>query len=318
MPPELTAIAAKAIDADAGKRYRSAREIHDALERFLDGDRDLEARRRLAQTHAARAEKSLETARGDAVARSMVARDVGRALGLDPSNTHALRILMRLLSDMPTELPPPAQAEIDRRWIARRARTMRIGAVSTLALLAMLPFIFATGVRNWGYVVGFVAFVCLSAAFQWQASRHPARGWFAAGFCAQMLAAGWLTISVGLVGIVPAALSLMLIAWRQTVHRTSSGLLMLFAMLCVLLLPFALSALGLIAPIYAFEGGILGVVPHMNEFPPVATQIYIVTCTFGVIAAASIYGRLYVNEIRKAEAQMTFQAWQLQQLLPPV
>jgi hypothetical protein len=37
----------------------------------------------------------------------------------------------------------------------------------------------------------------------------------------------------------------------------------------------------------------------------------------GVVIAASIYSRLFVSEIRLAETQLTFQAWQLQQLIPP-
>jgi eukaryotic-like serine/threonine-protein kinase len=145
--PELAAIANRASAKDVAVRYRSARELHDALERFLDGDRDLEARRKAATEHVARAEQAL--GRKD---RTATAREVGRALGLDPSNARALRILMRLLSDVPNELPAAAQEEIDRRWLTRRGRTMRIGAVSTAALLVAVPFLLWMGIRNWIWV----------------------------------------------------------------------------------------------------------------------------------------------------------------------
>jgi hypothetical protein len=45
--------------------------------------------------------------------------------------------------------------------------------------------------------------------------------------------------------------------------------------------------------------------------------VYLITVTFGIILAAAIYGRFFVAEIRSAETKLTFQAWQLQQLIPP-
>jgi hypothetical protein len=87
--------------------------------------------------------------------------------------------------------------------------------------------------------------------------------------------------------------------------------MLLYVLVC-LVVPLVL------VPSYAFDAGQLRLVPQMHAFHPTVTLVYVFTCTFGVIAAASIYGRLFVNEIRKAEAQLTFQAWQLQQLLPPV
>jgi serine/threonine-protein kinase len=298
--PELASISRRATEEDATYRFKAARELHDAIERFLDGDRDLEARRKLAQQHVAKAQGALATNSVDA--RTAAARDVGRALGLDPSNADALRILMRLLSDMPAQLPAAAQAEIDRRWHVRRANTMRVGAVSTLSLLLLVPFILWLGVRSWPNFAAFVAFVIAGSSLQWFAGRSPKPATFA----------------IGLLGIVPAGFTIALVAWRQTVHRTGSALLMLLVVMACLVAPFVLASAGVIAPIYEFENHQIQIVPHMHAFPPGATVVYVVTCTFGVLAAASIYGRFFVNEIRKAEAQLTFQAWQLQQLLPPV
>jgi serine/threonine-protein kinase len=315
--PELAAIANRASAKDLERRYRSARELHDALERFLDGDRDLEARRKAAAEHVERAERSLVGARTDPAARTATAREVGRALGLDPANARALRILMRLLSDVPSELPPAAQQEIDRRWLMRRARTMRIGAVLTLTLLLALPFLLWMGVRNWTYVAGFTAAVIGGSGFQWIAARRPRRLWFASAFTMQIVACSALTLSLGLLGMVPACLTVAIVAWRQTVHETINGVLMLVCVLGCMLIPFGLTAIGSLPALYSFEGGSLSIVPHMHYFPPLPTLVYLIVVTFGVIAAAAIYGRLFVGEIRSAETQLTFQAWQLQQLIPP-
>src|SRR6185437_3316290 len=48
IPPELEAICAKATATDPNERFASARELNVALERFLDGDRDLERRQAMA------------------------------------------------------------------------------------------------------------------------------------------------------------------------------------------------------------------------------------------------------------------------------
>jgi hypothetical protein len=189
---------------------------------------------------------------------------------------------------------------------------MRIGAVSTLSLLLLVPFILWLGVRSWPNFGAFVLFVIAGSALQWYAGRAPRPIYFAVAFVIQLAAAATLTTSIGLLGIVPAAFTIAVVAWRQTVHRTASALAMLLIVMACLVVPLV------ITPFYAFEGDKLVILPHMHAFPAQATIIYVVTCTFGVIAAASIYGRLFVNEIRKAEAQLTFQAWQLQQLLPPV
>jgi eukaryotic-like serine/threonine-protein kinase len=310
--PELAAIANRASAKDVALRYRSARELHDALERFLDGDRDLEARRKAATEHVARAEQAL--ARKD---RTATAREVGRALGLDPSNARALRILMRLLSDTPSELPPAAQEEIDRRWLMRRGRTMRIGAVSTATLLVALPFLLWMGIRNWLWVAAFVVSVLGASTFQWIASQRPRKVWFASSFTMQIIASSMLTSSLGLLGIVPACFTVAIVAWRQTVHETINAVLMLVVVFACMLAPFALIEAGVIPPLYSFAGDGLTIRSLMHELPEVPTLVYLITITMGVVIAASIYSRLFVSEIRRAETQLTFQAWQLQQLIPP-
>jgi serine/threonine-protein kinase len=55
IPPELVAIVARATTRNPRDRFATAREMQEALERFMNGDRDLERRRELAREHAAAA-----------------------------------------------------------------------------------------------------------------------------------------------------------------------------------------------------------------------------------------------------------------------
>src|SRR5690606_35043755 len=55
VPPELEAICVRATADDPAQRYPSSRALHDAVEAYLDGERDLQLRGRIAQTWAERA-----------------------------------------------------------------------------------------------------------------------------------------------------------------------------------------------------------------------------------------------------------------------
>nr|MBA2538731.1 protein kinase [Deltaproteobacteria bacterium] len=79
IPPELDDLCVEATEPDRAKRLASARELGERVQRYLDGDRDLEQRRTLARAH-------LEGARSAADRDPDAAmREAGRALALDPS-----------------------------------------------------------------------------------------------------------------------------------------------------------------------------------------------------------------------------------------
>jgi serine/threonine-protein kinase len=111
VPPELDEICARATQADPAKRTGSARELADAVQRFLDGDRDLERRRQLAGEHAARAQQLL--LRHDNHARAEAMREAGSAVALDAGNQEAKQVLARLLLDPPAEMPPQVRVQIE-------------------------------------------------------------------------------------------------------------------------------------------------------------------------------------------------------------
>src|SRR5262249_15198697 len=82
VPPELEEICVKATRVEPKQRYQSVRELHEAVERYLDGDRDVELRRKMAKAHARRAEeRAAEALAGDRdveEARRSALAEVGR------------------------------------------------------------------------------------------------------------------------------------------------------------------------------------------------------------------------------------------------
>ncbi|HEY5926081.1 MAG TPA: protein kinase [Kofleriaceae bacterium] len=315
LPPELEEIQLRATALNASDRYASARELHDALERYLDGDRDLAMRKQLAEEHARRAEQALARAEHEPAARSQAGQEIGRALGLDPDNRFALRTLMRLLTDVPSQLPAAARAEMELRWRDRQVRTQRLATMATLSMLGLVPMILWMGVRDWPLLGVYIALVAGAGAVQFFAVKHKYS--IIVALLMLLTATSLLTRSLGLAGAAPAALAVIAIAWRMNVHKTIHGLMILGVTGVFLIAPFVLVELGMISANYVARDGGLLLLPKMHELPPAATLASLVMGTFGAVGVALIYGRLYMNELRRAEHRLSFQAWQLQQLVPP-
>jgi len=140
-PPELVAIANEATVLDRNARLRTARELGDRVQRFLDGDRDLELRRQAARDHLARADEL--TKQDTTQAHSEALGLVGRALVLDPANPDGVNTLVTLLTSPPRDVPAAALDEmratersLDRTRI--RAGTLALG-ILTFGAIAVPP-----------------------------------------------------------------------------------------------------------------------------------------------------------------------------------
>jgi len=313
--PELEALKLRAIALNPGDRYPTARALHDDLEQYLDGRRDLEMRKQLAEQHARRAAETLGQTQLDAGARSRAGQEIGRALGLDPQNRFALQTLMSLLTNVPEQLPPEAEAEMEQRWIERRHRTTRVSTLSTLATLALVPMYLWLGVRDWGLFALYI--VCALAAGAVQYFGGPGRISFGVGLMLLLATVTVMSTSTALLGAVPAGFAVIALAWRTGVHKTSHGLLIVAVCGLWLAAPFVLVELGVMSPMYEVHEDMLTILPKMHSFPAGPTLFMVALTTFAGIAAAVLYARLYVGELRRAEHRLTFQAWQLRQLIPP-
>ena len=157
IPPELDELVARATAADIAGRPDSARELADAVQRFLDCDRDLERRIQLAVEHAGRATRA-SSQPGD-VARSEAMRQAGRAIALDPHNAEAQSVLFALMLKIPDPIPEGArQAVLAERYTSTRT-VLRLGARAYFANLLLIPLCKLVGIGGtWPFlVVGAVA-----------------------------------------------------------------------------------------------------------------------------------------------------------------
>ena len=152
IPPELDQLCASATAASRERRLATARELADGVQRFLDGDRDIEQRKRLSSEHYERAAVSF--ARNDEVGRAEAMREAGRAIALDPQSAPAQGLLMRLMLEVPNPIPADARRLVESDRCEATRTILRIGARAYLANLALIPLCKLIGVGGtWPFIV---------------------------------------------------------------------------------------------------------------------------------------------------------------------
>lgn len=166
VPPELDQLVAMATAPDRNDRMASARMLADATQRYLEGDRDEERRRALAAEHAAAAVTAAQhDRRADAI------RGAGRAIALDPENVDAQALLLRLMIDVPSQLPEAALRDVQAERYRTTRHWLRLGARAYLANMLFIPFAKLMGVEGWAPFVGAGTLLLLQVALCAWAAR---------------------------------------------------------------------------------------------------------------------------------------------------
>ncbi|MEY4581231.1 MAG: hypothetical protein RL701_5934 [Pseudomonadota bacterium] len=321
IPSELDAICVKATQLDREHRFSSARELHDSIERYLDGEQDMKLMREMAQAHARAAEVAAEYALAGGPnaqeERVRALREVGRALALDPSHSAAQRVLLRLLADPPSELPEEARELHDESTLLSGRIQTNASGWYHLSFLITTGIVLWMGVRSW---IALILYAVISAATSTIAFM-TARGFLSPGYrlfanvIAGTLSVGLMSTMFGPLFLIPglAAMSTMA-ASANTPTRGSRALVISIGVLAVLV-PMMLEGLGLLPPSYEFKDGVLMILPRMHEFPKTATIVFLSYIGLGhIITISLIMGRMH--EARMAAMhKLQVHTWQLKQLV---
>ena len=148
---------------------RRRAQLADRIQAYLDGDRDLERRRRLASDQLAGARDVLAST--DAEARATAVRRAGRALALDPDSAEAAELLTKLIVEPPKEYPPDlveSLREQERQGARVRARKAVRGMLSTFVFVPFFPFF---DVLSWPWLITLYASILVMMGVMARASR---------------------------------------------------------------------------------------------------------------------------------------------------
>ena len=309
-PPELAATATRMLEMDAEWRP-TAHEVAARVQAFLDGDRDVAARRALAAA-------DLESARREPD-RAVAMRAAGRALALDPENREAAELVSRFMLEPPPERPPGLAAELART----EASVMRAHARSSLyglsGLVLLVPLALWNGVTSWSI---FAALAWLMVALHLALRRirlHPEGSQrLVVAYYAAMVAA--LPVLERLYGpLVLAAPLACLVVTGALMYPvlTCRAWLVGGAVLAGWLAPVALELAGLLPATWEIRDGTL--VIHsaaLRITDGVPTYAFLLGGTLLVLVVTIQHVARLAWAHLDARRTLVNQAWHLQQLLP--
>ena len=319
VPPELDEICVRATALEPENRYPSARALHEAVERYLAGDRDVALRRTLADKHAETAGQAAEQAlAGDMRARKDALHEAGRALALDPSNEAALAVVARVLKEPPRELPAVVRDKLDAEESHDLfGRQLFVGVAQAVGALAFLALTFARGNPHLGPILGCVGLMLFASAIKfvmWRRRTLAAAAWYGSFV---LTAIAWIVAGRLLVPLLvtPFFLGLNTIGFALQSNTQRRRMLVALGVLSIVAC-FLIEPLGLASPSYICRGSTVELI-----MPPTGLGFQ---DTLFVMAASLIMGTggtsLLVGRSRlaqrKAQEQARVLTWQLEALLP--
>jgi serine/threonine-protein kinase len=311
--PELETVCIRAT-APLESRYASVRELHRDVERFLDGDRDHERRRQLADERVERAERAV-AAGGDA-ARSPALQDLAAALALDPTNVAAQRLLGRLRLFGPDEFPKAARDELEERRKEGRPAVRRTILLATLAFPIAGAATALLGIRSLGYFTAMMSaslLVCLAAFVCWRLKDDRYSPFLI--LVSAMLAASVHMLVAGPLVVVPTvalAIAATFVSFGSEPLRLASIGLGVLAVLA----PLGMQLAGVLPASYTFEGGVMQVLPLAAELPQQGTLAYMAATSVASIIIISLIVFRQRQSLSRLEERLFLHVWNLRGLLP--
>jgi eukaryotic-like serine/threonine-protein kinase len=324
VPVELEAMCVKATKRAREDRYQSAKDFSDAIERYLDGDRDLERRRELAIGYAETAEHLFDDSmlgRFDALKaqtdRTDAFRTVLKALALDPDQEKAQHTLGKLLLEPPKQMPPAAEAERAAMKVEEAAEGAKLGSRVYLSFLLAFPLILLAGVRSWALVGGGGAVIIAAALLSRWMYRERKVG---SRHFVMLLTLSALLVLVqgtwlGPFVLMPMAASIT--AAIFTLHGSPRQRRLVYIVSATIVLSaFASEVIPGIPPGYSFESGGIMLHPRAMELPRVLTTLGLLYTSVGYVLLPAYFLTKMRDTLGVAEDRIFLQAWTMKQLFP--
>ncbi|HEY4178637.1 MAG TPA: serine/threonine-protein kinase [Kofleriaceae bacterium] len=311
VPPELDALALAALSLKPKSRP-TAKELVDGVQKYLDGDRDIERRNVLVTTSLTKARALL-----DAGNRADAMQAAGHALALDPQSADAVAIVQSLMFSPPKEQPPALAAELVASEVAVQRRQGKAAMFSFAAVLIFLAVGAANGVANVRYVLGVAGYVIVLAAYVFRVTQRRSRPWqLLLLAAANTTLAALLSRTYGSLMLTPAITCIMavsLTSYPLLIDRKWAVLALLFASWIV---PVVLELAGVIPSTFALDHGRLVLSSEVMSMAGPHTLGIMIGTNLASIVVIALFASALATSRRNALRQTEITAWHLKQLLP--
>jgi len=310
--PELDAACHAALAEDLEARP-SARELADRVQRYLDGDRDVEHRRAVAAEQLVLAHQALQS--GDPEARATAINCAGRALALHPESVEAARLVTSLIIEPPRVLPAElvaGLAEEDRQVGTERLRVTVSALLALLSTALLLPLMQLRNALTLALGFGAIAAVTLIVWRGYRLGRPTPITSLLVGF---VLVVGFTRV-MGPFVLTPVVIAGSLLALTANSWLSTRPLAVGAWLLAVTAVPQLLEWTGVFAPTWSMvDGGvcarsaILTGTSDLDELELMAANLILL----GMVAAYMLRINRSASDARH---KVHVQAWHLGQLLP--
>ena len=316
VPPELDVAVVAATRRDPARRTASARALAEEVERYLDGDRDLELRRAMAARHLETARPLVDGLDAASVPERETAMDlVNSALALDPGNPLGLKLLRRLLTHTPATLPPEVEEAQRRSEGQAWAGVARTVSLRLAMWLALVPLAWSMGPMSMPVAASVVALFVASFLVAFAAGRQPRLS--PTGIGVVLVASALPLLAAGLIFgsfvLVPALASTGMVLAANYLRPAARGPVIAAGVL-VVLLPFGLGELGLLHPSYLFVSDEVHILPQLLHFPAGPSKVLLVLATVTTLAVPTLLAGQLRDRLALAEKRLLLTAWHLERL----
>jgi serine/threonine protein kinase len=312
VPPELDQLCFASLSPHADERP-TARQLAERVQAYLDGDRDLDHRKKLAAEQLAAAYDALSSHASD---RNIVAlRRASRSLALDPASADAATLVSSLLIASPDPLPPALIARLDSHDRRNHRDRSRRAIAAYMALGVLLPTVLLLDVQNWewlGAVIITIGIAIGGSVF------HLLRGRPSIPIVALTNLAVIVMFSriASPFVLTPVLVTCALVAITTIPWFTQRTWAVLGWTLTAVLLPFALEWLGVLSRTWTISDGAMVITGDVFSARGGNDEIVLVIAN---LVCATIGGLLALGLSRRqqsAQRQLYIQAWHLGYLVP--
>lgn len=324
VPPELEDVCVQATARLPEARVFTARALHDAVEGYLEGDRDLSRRRSLAAHHIDNATAALgavtdvaDDGTVETRARATAMRELGAAIALDPGNADAGRAVLHLLAEPPRHVPAAVRDELDAMDRAQVREGARLSAPLALTWLMFTPFALLMHVLDWrplAVMLVVIVVVSVTSAVNVTRERVPLLNQ-----TINFLLLVVLCMSAGFVAgpfvMVPTLIATFVAALQSHPSRTIRRVVVAGG--CGLFLTMVgLEWAGVLPTSYAFVDGTIHILPVALGFPETATRLLMILSALASILAVSLFISRMRDSLAAAQQRALVLGWHLRQIMP--
>ena len=316
VPPELETICLQATALQVKDRYPSARVLHDALGRFLDGDRELEQRRQLAARHVDAARSALVAATGPEQEQRVIAMtELTRAVALDPHNEQNVAMLADILAN-PPPVPPAA---VEREYERETRRIVQLGAKQSLLSLATwgiaAAILILIGIEHPWQVPLVITPVVLTMIVHVVILRQKDLHMWTQYTTIILLMAGGVTVSClyGPFVLTPVIIATNAIALQAHPIRRVQQFGVVLAVVSIVV-AVGLELTGIMPRSYSFADGNWTIVPQLVKLPREATMGFITLALISSILMTCTFIAKLRNDLTGEQLRRATQVWHFKQL----